>query len=122
MNYHLLTDEKTMTVLNLARNANTINMAGKLVTIFAPALDSFIVINNQSKHLFSTVVFRLLTINCKNDIFNFRRDLQKLRHTRLAPLTICQLVDVRTFGGTNPYPHDLSRYDGQSLPINKTSR
>jgi hypothetical protein len=42
------------TVIYAVRHTNTVNIVNKLVTIFAGHLDSFIVINNQLKHLFST--------------------------------------------------------------------
>ena len=39
-----------------ATATNTVNIVNKLVTIFAPYLDSFIVTNNHHKHLFSTAI------------------------------------------------------------------
>ena len=42
------------TAIYAVRHTNTVNIVKKLVTIFAGHLDSFIVINNHFKHLFST--------------------------------------------------------------------
>jgi hypothetical protein len=62
---------------------NTDGWGNKLVTIFARQLDSFILTNNFSI-IYQTRDFgsgQILPL----DNFIFRRDLQKLRHTLLAP-------------------------------------
>jgi hypothetical protein len=62
---------------------NTDGWGNKLVTIFARHLDSFILTNNFA------IIFKIRDFGSGQILplenFIFRRDLQKLRHTLLAP-------------------------------------
>jgi hypothetical protein len=67
--------------------ANKAGKGNKLVTIFARHLDSFIMTPNLSL-ICQIRDFRLWTNPFNRDNLILRRDLQKLRHTRLATGTI----------------------------------
>jgi hypothetical protein len=74
-----------LTVLKLARNANTDGWGNKLVTIFARHHDCFIMTIN---FLHFCQFFLALDRSCNRDNFIFRQDLQKLRHGGLPTGTI----------------------------------
>ena len=59
------------TVIYVVRHTNTVNIVKKLVTIFAGHLDSFIVINNHFKLLFSTATSGSGQINVQMTLIQF---------------------------------------------------